>query len=202
MSSFARFCRSLRKIAKSDYQLRHVSPSAWKNSALTCRILMKLDILAFCPKIFLENSSSVKIWQEWWVLYMKTFSHLWQYLAEFFLEWEMFEVNVLEKIKRHILRSVTFFLKSCLLWNKVEKCGGAREAADDNMARTRCMLDNEGYTLASTPLHTHAHTHRNMYFAFPLQEWFRERASFISYTYISCLVSLLTSLWYIMVVTS
>jgi hypothetical protein len=30
---------------------------------------------------------------------MKTFSHLWQYLAEFFLEWEMFQIKAVEKIK-------------------------------------------------------------------------------------------------------
>jgi hypothetical protein len=40
---------------------------------------------------------------------MKSFSHLWQYLAEFFLECEIFEVNVAEKIKILILYSVTFF---------------------------------------------------------------------------------------------
>jgi hypothetical protein len=32
---------------------------------------------------------------------MKTFSHLWQYLAEFFLEWEMFQIKVVEEIKPH-----------------------------------------------------------------------------------------------------
>jgi hypothetical protein len=39
---------------------------------------------------------------------MKTCSHLGQYLAEFFLEWEMFQIRVTEKIKTHILYSVTF----------------------------------------------------------------------------------------------
>jgi hypothetical protein len=43
---------------------------------------------------------------------MKLFSHLWQYLAEFFLEWEIFQINVVEKIKIHILRPVTFSRKS------------------------------------------------------------------------------------------
>ena len=38
---------------------------------------------------------------------------------------------VLEKVKRHILCSVTFFRTSCLLWNNVEKYGGAREAVED-----------------------------------------------------------------------
>jgi hypothetical protein len=40
---------------------------------------------------------------------MKTFSLLWQYLAEFFLEWEMFQIKIVEKIRTHILCSVTFF---------------------------------------------------------------------------------------------
>jgi uncharacterized membrane protein YecN with MAPEG domain len=41
---------------------------------------------------------------------MKTFSNLWQYLPKFILEWEMFETNVVEKIKTHILCPITFFL--------------------------------------------------------------------------------------------
>jgi hypothetical protein len=39
---------------------------------------------------------------------MKTFSHLWQYIVEFFLESEMFQIKVVEKIKIHILCSVIF----------------------------------------------------------------------------------------------
>jgi hypothetical protein len=40
---------------------------------------------------------------------MKIFSHLWQYLADLFLEWEMSRIKVVEKIKPRILRSATFF---------------------------------------------------------------------------------------------
>jgi hypothetical protein len=43
---------------------------------------------------------------------MKTFTHLWQYLAEFFLEWEIFQIKVVEKIKTHILCSETFFFEN------------------------------------------------------------------------------------------
>jgi hypothetical protein len=53
---------------------------------------------------------------------------IWQYLAEFFLEWE---IKVVEKIKTHIWPSTSFLWKSCRLCENVEKCGGAREAADD-----------------------------------------------------------------------
>jgi hypothetical protein len=49
--------RSVRKIAKSDYQLRHVCPSvlpsAWNDTAPTGRIFMKFDILS----VFFDNLS-------------------------------------------------------------------------------------------------------------------------------------------------
>jgi hypothetical protein len=54
---------------------------------------------------------------------MKTYVHLWYYLARFFLEWEMFEAEFVEKIKTQILGSVTFFRKSCRLRDNVENYG-------------------------------------------------------------------------------
>jgi uncharacterized membrane protein YcfT len=57
---------------------------------------------------------------------MKAFLHLWQYLTEFFLEWEMFQTKVVDKIKTRLLRSVIFFWKSYHLWDNAEKHGGAR----------------------------------------------------------------------------
>ena len=42
---------------------------------------------------------------------METFSHLWQYLAKLFLEWETFQIKVVEKINTHTLCSITFFSK-------------------------------------------------------------------------------------------
>ena len=47
---------------------------------------------------------------------------------------------VVEKIKTHILCSVTFLRESYSLWHNVENSGGAREAAGDNIA-ARCMLN-------------------------------------------------------------
>jgi len=34
---------------------------------------------------------------------MKSYAHLWQYLAEFFLEWEMFQAEVVEKNRTHFV---------------------------------------------------------------------------------------------------
>ena len=40
---------------------------------------------------------------------MKAFSHLWQFLAEFFLlEWEMFQTEIVEKINTHFMFSNFF----------------------------------------------------------------------------------------------
>ena len=71
---------------------------------------------------------------------MKTNIHNWSYLVQFFLEWEMFQTIAVEKIKIHILCSVTFSQKSYLLWDNVENYGRAGQATDDNMAHAHYML--------------------------------------------------------------
>ena len=72
--------------------------------------------------------------------------HFWSYLAHFFLEWEMFQINLVEKIKTRILYSVNFFpRKSSCLWDNAEKSCRAVQATDDNTAHAHCMLDNYGY---------------------------------------------------------
>jgi hypothetical protein len=65
----------------------------------------------------------------------------------------------------------------------VEKYNRAREAADDIMAHAHCILDTHGYK------HTFSEYVRLT--AFPPQQWLRERASVLSYTYIACLVNTL-----------
>ena len=94
---------------------------------------------------------------------MKTFSHLQQYLPDFFLEWEIFQMKVVEKLKTHILCSVAIFRKSCRLWDNVEKYGRAREAVNDNMAARALhaglvRLHARKHTPA--PMLKHTHTHR------------------------------------------
>jgi hypothetical protein len=51
---------------------------------------------------------------------MKTNINFWSHLAHFFLEWEMFQTKIVEKIKTHILCSVTFFRYSWHLWDNVK----------------------------------------------------------------------------------
>ena len=81
---------------------------------------------------------------------MKIYVQLWQYLSELFLKWAVFQKNILEKVKTHILYSRSFlffffffFSKSCRLWDNVEKYYRTRQVADYNdTAHALCMPDN------------------------------------------------------------
>jgi len=53
----------------------------------------------------------------------------------------MFQTKVVEKIKTHILCSVTFLRQCCRLWDNVEKWCKAGQATEDNMAHAHCMLN-------------------------------------------------------------
>jgi hypothetical protein len=63
---------------------------------------------------------------------VKANARLW-YLAEFFLEWEMFQTKVVQQNKTHILCSVTILWKSCRLWDNVGKYGTAGQITDYNI---------------------------------------------------------------------
>jgi hypothetical protein len=64
------------------------------------------------------------------------------HISYFFLEWEMFQTKVVDKIKTHILCSIhCFFHKSFHLWDNVKKYGRYAQATDDNMAHAHCVLN-------------------------------------------------------------
>jgi len=114
----------------------------------------------------------------------QTDTHFLSYIAQFFLEWEMFRTKVVEEIKTHILCSITFFLNRTvyeLMWkNFAERC---QPQTTIWRMRIACWITKA----------THTHLQYVMLIAFPLQQWSQERASTLRYTY--CLVlSTLTSL--------
>ena len=53
----------------------------------------------------------------------------------------MFPTKIVEKIKTHILFTITFFFKSCRLLENVEKYCIAGFATDDSMAHENCVLN-------------------------------------------------------------
>jgi hypothetical protein len=113
---------------------------------------------------------------------MKTNTHLLSHLAQFFLEWEMFQTKFVAKIKTHILCSVTVFRKSCRLWDNVEKYCKAGQATVDNI--TRRMRFACWITKA-----THTHSEYVIFIAFPWQQWLHGHASMLRYTYTACLLN-------------
>jgi len=86
--------------------------------------------------------------------------------------------NLVEKIKTHNLCSVTFFRKSCHLWDDVEKY---LEPATPQMTkwlmRIACWI----------PKATNTYSYHVILIAFPLQRWLHDRVSVLRFTYIACL---------------
>jgi hypothetical protein len=97
----------------------------------------------------------------------------WSHLANFLSEREMFQTNIVKKIKTHILCSVTFIFKSYFLWDNVEKFCRTGQATDDNMAHAHCMPGTYDYK--------YTHSGCVIFIAFLLQQWLQERASVLRY---------------------
>jgi hypothetical protein len=82
---------------------------------------------------------------------MKTFLHLWEYLSQFFLEWDIFQI--------------IFFLNSAIYETMWKSNGGSREATDDNIIRRIgfvCWVSEVIPARKRTHTQTHSHARRNM----------------------------------------
>jgi hypothetical protein len=66
--------------------------------------------------------------------------HFLSYLAQFFLELEMFQTKAVEKIKTHILCSANFFFGNCAVYEKMWKIVRAGQTTGDT-AHALCVLD-------------------------------------------------------------
>jgi hypothetical protein len=75
---------------------------------------------------------------------MKTEIYFWSYLAQFFLEWEMFYAKVEEDFKKihfvfhNVLENRAVFLD---MWKKYWRAG---QGVDGSMAHAYCLLNSEG----------------------------------------------------------
>jgi hypothetical protein len=84
-----------------------------------------------------------------------------------------------ENQNTHFMFNNVFIRKSCCLRNNVEKCCAAGEATDDNITRgTRfaCWIS----------MATHTYSKCVILITFPRQQWYRESASLLCYTYTAC----------------
>ena len=122
----------------------------------------------------LKSDSNNRYFTRWPI-----YAHLWSYLAEFFLEWKIFQTKVIEKMKTHFVFS-KFSRKSCLLWYEysVENYYTAEQATHDNIAHAHCMMAKA----------TNTHSEYVIFIAFPPQQWSHKRAALLHYTHTACLV--------------
>ena len=109
---------------------------------------------------------------------MKTNIHLRLYLLQFFLEREIFHTNVVEIPKTYILCSVIFFKRAVydLRWKNIVEPD--RPQMTIWRIRIACWIPNVTNTISEYVIPI----------AFPLQQWFNEWFSVLSYTYNVCLV--------------
>ena len=70
---------------------------------------------------------------------MKTNIYFLSHFTQFYLEWEIFQTKIIEKIK-HTSYVQLLFSKIAPFWDNVEKYCRAGQAADDK-AHAYCMLD-------------------------------------------------------------
>jgi hypothetical protein len=111
--------RCIRKTAKSDYLLSHLCRTAWKNSTPTGRIFIQGGVWVFLDSLSIIFKFHWNLTRKR-VLYMKTNIKFWSYLVQFFIEREMFQTKVVDKIKTHLCFQFFFFWKSCHLWDNVK----------------------------------------------------------------------------------
>jgi hypothetical protein len=118
---------------------------------------------------------------------MKPNIHFWSYLAQFFLEWEMFQKkNCRQKQNMHFVINNFLFENRAVyeaMWENVVEW--RRPQMTIWRMRIACWI----------PRATHRHLHHVLLIALPLQQWLHERASMLCYTYIACLVLYSTSMY-------
>ena len=105
---------------------------------------------------------------------MQTDIQFWSYLAQFCLEWEMFQTKVVQKIKTHILCSVTFFQKTFRLWDNVGGIILQNRACHRRQIwrmRVACRI----------PKATNTHSQYVILITFAPQQWLHELASISRY---------------------
>jgi hypothetical protein len=115
-----------------------------------------------------------------------------KYIAEFFLELEMFRTNVVGKIKAHLFCNI-FFPKIVRFEDNVKKFDSTRQTTDGNIIRHRkgamCVPGNEGKYTETLIQYTDTLTQYKETLAqyliligFPREKWLRESISMLLYT--------------------
>jgi len=116
---------------------------------------------------------------KWRVLYMNTNTRFSSYLAQFFLEWDTFQTEVVEKIKTQTIFNNPF-PENLSVYDRM--LGNISERDRPQMTIWRMCVS------CCIPNATNTHSEHVIFIAFPLQQWLHELAFMLRYTYIACLV--------------
>jgi len=110
------------------------------------------------------------------VLVLQTCALVSSYLAQFHLLWEMFQTEVVDKLKTRILCSFFFYSRSVydITWKNIVKPD--RPHLTIWSICIACCIRKDTNTPSEYVILT----------AFPLQQWLRERASVLPYAYTAC----------------
>jgi hypothetical protein len=109
---------------------------------------------------------------------MNTNIHLWSYLAQFFLEWKMFQTKVIEKIKTPILCSITLFFENRAVYEITWKNTVQPDRPQMTIWRMRitCWITKA----------TNTHSDYVILIAFPRQQCYVIRALPVLFRYFLC----------------
>ena len=159
-----------------------VPPSVWNNSAPTGRIFMKFNTwFYFFRKSVKKIQVPLKADNNNEYFTCRPHIHFFLYLAQFFLEWETFQTKVVEKIKTHILCTVTFFSENHAVYGIMWKNMLQPDRSNMTIWRMRIAwcIPKAKITHSEYVIHT----------AFLLQQWLQARFSLLCcmYTTVSIL---------------
>ena len=112
---------------------------------------------------------------------MKTNVHVWSYLAQLFLEWEMFRSNFIEKFKKKAFYDQKLFFENHFVFEVMWKKFVEPDKPQVKIWRTRlaCWIIKATNTNLECVIIS----------AFPQQRWLHERASILTYMYTACLAT-------------
>jgi hypothetical protein len=115
---------------------------------------------------------------------MKTNIHIITYIAQFFLEWEMFQNTVVQKTRTHILPSIIIFRKSCRF--EIMQKYAPEAGRPQTKIRRMCIA-------SWIPKLTNTHSEYMIFIDFPLQQCLHERVSMLRLyeNCLSCLINFL-----------
>jgi len=148
---------------------------------------LEIWYLSIFRKSVEKTLSLSKIWQENGYFTWSQISTFWSYLAEFFLEWEMFQTEVVESTERHFTVNI-FFLETRAVY----------EIMWESMVETdRPQMTIWRMRLACwVPKATNTHSQYVILIAFPPQKWLHEGASLLClYIYCPCIRLYFFSSW-------